>query len=167
MVVGTKVWAAAMSLPAWCAQHPAFLQLSCCPHRLCLDGMAAPTGEAVYLTYVGLPGRCKSADPSSAAPPSSYLSKYCALLNDAGYPTISGIAPGTAVFSPTTHAARLFAAGVLDCVVAATGGGDGRLPRRVALYGFSNGAGCVLHTLGTQWRGSPCPCASVLPKSSN
>lgn len=69
-----------------------------------------------------------------------HLTKYTKLLNAAGYPTITGICPPLAVFSPTRAACRRFAGGLLDFVeTASSDEGSGSLPQQLAFYAFSNG----------------------------
>lgn len=64
-----------------------------------------------------------------------HLSKYSSLLEKQGYPSLRGILPGHAVFSPFAFPRRRWAASLLDAVAAVDPEGQ----RPVVLYAFSNG----------------------------
>ena len=64
-----------------------------------------------------------------------HLSKYSSLLEKQGYPSLRGILPGHAVFSPFAFPRRRWAARLLDAIAAV----DPQGRRPVVLYAFSNG----------------------------
>lgn len=70
-----------------------------------------------------------------------HLSKYSSLLEKQGYPSLRGILPGHAVFSPFAFPRRRWAAHLLDAVAAV----DPQGRRPVVLYAFSNGEAQVEH----------------------
>lgn len=64
-----------------------------------------------------------------------HLSKYASLLEKHGYPSLRGVLPGHAVFSPFAFPRRRWAARLLDAVAAVDPEGQ----RPVVLFAFSNG----------------------------
>lgn len=66
-----------------------------------------------------------------------HVAKYASLLEKEGYPSVRGVLPGPAVFSPLPFLRRRFAAALLDFLVAV----DPEGARKVVFYAFSNGEG--------------------------
>lgn len=66
-----------------------------------------------------------------------HVAKYSSLLAKEGYPSVRGVLPGPAVFSPLPFPRRRFAAALLNYLGAVDPPGE----RKLVFYAFSNGEG--------------------------
>ncbi|KAL4451872.1 hypothetical protein ABPG75_007534 [Micractinium tetrahymenae] len=80
-----------------------------------------------------------------------HVAKYTSLLEKEGYPSVRGVLPGPAVFSPLPLPRRRFATTLLEYLAAVDPPGE----RRLVFYAFSNGGAFVLEQVDQLLRRGP------------